>query len=381
MKKIELKTEQREDSVEQAVKELKNGKMLIVTDSDDRENEGDLFMCAQDINAEAVNFMAMYARGLICTPLTEERAQQLRLEPMVQQNEDGRRTAFTVSVDARNNISTGISAQDRCTTIQLLVNEDAAPKDFVRPGHIFPLIARRGGVLVRAGHTEAMVDLCRLAGKDPVGVICEIMNADGTMARLSDLEHFASGHDIAMVTIKDLMAYRLRREKIVFLSGQSRIQSSYGEVLVKSFQTNLDDRVHVAVLFGEIDPAEPVLVRVHAESSIDSLLGLERPESSQSMALRHLEKSGTGVFLFIKESSSTILGKLQLQGEARKIEGEELIGYEEQDDRLRNYGIGAQILSQLGIRQLRLLTNHPRPIVGLEAFNLTITETVPFGSL
>ena len=191
MEDAPLKTDQREQSVEQAIDALKQGKMIIVTDSDDRENEGDLFMCAQDVDAEAVNFMALHARGLICTPLTEERAQQLRLEPMVQQNEDGRRTAFTVSVDARNNISTGISAQDRCTTIQLLVNEDATPKDFVRPGHIFPLIARRGGVLVRAGHTEAMVDLCKLAGKDPVGVICEIMNPDGTMARLPDLECFA----------------------------------------------------------------------------------------------------------------------------------------------------------------------------------------------
>lgn len=378
MEDAPLKTDQREQSVEQAIDALKQGKMIIVTDSDDRENEGDLFMCAQDVDAEAVNFMALHARGLICTPLTEERAQQLRLEPMVQQNEDGRRTAFTVSVDARNNISTGISAQDRCTTIQLLVNEDATPKDFVRPGHIFPLIARRGGVLVRAGHTEAMVDLCKLAGKDPVGVICEIMNPDGTMARLPDLESFAEEHQIVMVTIKDLMAYRLRREKIVFLSGQSRIHSKYGDVLVKSFQTKLDDRVHVAILFGEIDPAEPVLVRVHAESSIDSLLGLENPDSSQAMALRHLQQAGSGVFLFIKESSSTILGKLQLQGDAGKIDGE-LVGYEEQDDRLRNYGIGAQVLNQLGIRQLRLLTNHPRPIVGLEAFDLTITETVSYG--
>lgn len=377
MKKTDEDRSTAESNVNIAIDALKSGQMIIVTDSTDRENEGDLFICAEDADARAVNFMAMQARGLICAPLTEERAVQLKLEPMVQQNEDGRRTAFTVSVDARNNISTGISAQDRCTTIQLLADDDATPKDFVRPGHIFPLIARKGGVLVRAGHTEAMVDLCRLAGKKPVGVICEIMNEDGTMARYKDLQNFAATHDLKMLTIKDLMEFRLRREKLVQLTGQSRVQSSYGEVLVKSFQTSLDERVHTAVLFGDIDPEEPVPVRVHAESSVESLLGLNAEDRSIESAMQALSKAESGAFILIKESSASMLGKLQLQGDAGKIEGE-LAGYEEQDDRLRNYGIGAQILSQLGIRKLILMTNHPRPIVGLEAFSLEVVKTVRF---
>ncbi len=365
--KIQLAT------VEEAIEEFRQKRMIIITDSEDRENEGDLVMAAEDITPEAVNFMASEARGLICVPLTAARATELNLKPMVENNEDLRLTAFTVSVDARNNITTGISAHDRYETIRLLSDPRSQATDFVRPGHIFPLVSREGGVLVRAGHTEASLDFCRLAGKKPVAVICEIMKEDGTMARLPDLAKFAKKHKLKIVTIRDLIEYRRHREKMIHLAADVKIPTAYGEFRARAFTTALDERVHIALTLGEISGDKPVLVRVQAENILHDLLNPEFLEraGSISAALKHIAKNKNGVLLIIRQHGVTLLNELKkFDTKTPSPLGQEAV--------LRDYGIGAQILVMLGVRKLRLLTNNPRRVAGLEGYGLEITGTEEF---
>lgn len=345
-----------------ALAEFRAGKMLIVTDSEDRENEGDLVLAASDITPEAVNFMAKFGRGLICVPLTTARARELNLQPMVRRNEDVRRTAFTVSVDAREKTSTGISAHDRYFTIKKLADPEAKARDFARPGHIFPLVARDGGVLVRAGHTEAAVDLCRLTGKVPVGVICEIMNSDGTMARMADLIKFSREHRLPILTIEALIEYRRKSEQIVTLLHKGKLKTKWGDFTAYYYNSTTDDNVHVALVWGKLSTAKPVLVRVHREDVFADVFHSPARKNYLPIddAMNALTKNRQGVFIFLGQKTSQIFGA-------------ELSGNE---SALRQYGIGAQILNQLGVKKIRLLTRNPRRVIGLEAFGLEIVETV-----
>jgi 3,4-dihydroxy 2-butanone 4-phosphate synthase/GTP cyclohydrolase II len=339
------------------------GGMLIVTDSEDRENEGDLVLAASDATPEAVNFMAKYGRGLICVPLTTERARELNLQPMVRRNEDVRRTAFTVSVDAKEKTSTGISAHDRYYTIKKLADPTSTANDFMRPGHIFPLIAREGGVLVRAGHTEAAVDLCRLTGKTPVGVICEIMNSDGSMARMIDLLKFSREHKLPILTIEALIEYRRKSEQTVTLLHKGKLRTRWGEFTAYYFSSSTDENVHVALVLGKVNGTSPVLVRVHREDVFADVFHCPTRKTYMPIddAMQALLRSKKGVFIFIGQKTSQIFGSESSDG----------------DSGLRQYGIGAQILNQLGVKKIRLLTRNPRKVVGLEAFGLEIIETVP----
>ena len=348
--------------VEEALAAFAAGKMLIVTDSEDRENEGDLVLAADDTTPEAVNFMAKYGRGLICVPVTAARAKELNLQPMVKRNEDVRRTAFTVSVDAKEKTSTGISAHDRQITIQMLADPASRAKDFMRPGHIFPLVARDGGVLVRAGHTEAAVDLCRLTGKRPVGVICEIMNHDGTMARMPDLMKFAREHDLPILTIEALIEYRRRKEQTVTFLQKSKLKTKWGEFSAYYFSSATDDNVHLALTVGKISAAKPVTVRVHREDVLADVFSSPTRKNYLPVddAMAALSREKSGVFIFIGQKSSQVF--------ATEGGGD--------DSSLRQYGIGAQILGHLGVKKIRLLTRNPRRVVGLEAFGLEIVGTV-----
>ncbi|HNE19619.1 MAG TPA: 3,4-dihydroxy-2-butanone-4-phosphate synthase [Turneriella sp.] len=345
-----------------ALAAFRAGKMLIVTDSEDRENEGDLVLSATDTTPEAVNFMAKYGRGLICVPVTTSRAKELNLQPMVRRNEDVRRTAFTVSVDAKEKTSTGISAHDRFFTIQKLADPASKARDFMRPGHIFPLVARDGGVLVRAGHTEAAVDLCRLTGKAPVGVICEIMNSDGTMARMPDLMKFAREHKLPILTIEALIEYRRKSEQTVTLLQKGKLKTRWGEFTACYYNSSTDDNVHVALVLGKVDGNTPVTVRVHREDVFADVFHSPTRKNYLPIddAMAALLKSKKGVFIFLGQKTSQIFGSESSDG----------------DSGLRQYGIGAQILNQLGVKKIRLLTRNPRKVVGLEAFGLEITETV-----
>jgi 3,4-dihydroxy 2-butanone 4-phosphate synthase/GTP cyclohydrolase II len=345
-----------------ALAAFRAGKMLIVTDSEDRENEGDLVLAASDATPEAVNFMAKYGRGLICVPLTTGRAKELNLQPMVRRNEDVRRTAFTVSVDAKEKTSTGISAHDRFLTIKKLADPTSKAKDFRRPGHIFPLVARDGGVLVRAGHTEAAVDLCRLAGKPPVGVICEIMNSDGTMARMPDLKKFSREHKLPILTIEALIEYRRKSEQTVTLLHKGKLKTRWGEFTAYYYNSSTDDNVHIALALGRIDGNSPVTVRVHREDVLADLFHspTRRNYLPIDEAMAALVKNKKGVFIFLGQKTSQIFGSESGDG----------------DTVLRQYGIGAQILNNLGVKKIRLLTRNPRKVVGLEAFGLEIVETV-----
>ncbi len=351
-------------NVAEALAAFKAGKMLVVTDSEDRENEGDLVLSAEDTTPEAVNFMAKYGRGLICVPVTATRARELNLQPMVKRNEDERRTAFTVSVDAKEKTSTGISAQDRFYTIKKLAEPASRAKDFMRPGHIFPLVARDGGVLVRAGHTEAAVDLCRLTGKQPVGVICEIMNSDGTMARMPDLMKFAREHRLPILTIEALIEYRRKSEQTVAFSHKTKLKTKWGEFTAYYYNSATDDNIHLALTVGKVDGNAPVLVRVHREDVLADVFKTPVRKNYLPIddAMSALTKAKKGVFLFLGQKSSQALGD------------------SEADSTLRQYGIGAQILNHLGVKKIKLLTRNPRRVVGLEAFGLEIVETATGGN-
>ncbi|MBW1742283.1 MAG: bifunctional 3,4-dihydroxy-2-butanone-4-phosphate synthase/GTP cyclohydrolase II [Deltaproteobacteria bacterium] len=370
-------------TIDQAIKDITEGKMVILVDDEDRENEGDLTVAAERVTPEIVNFMAKHGRGLICLSLAADKVETLELPPMADNNTSRFQTAFTVSIEARHGVTTGISAADRATTIQAAIADDAKPYDLVRPGHVFPIRARKGGVIVRSGQTEGSVDLARLAGLKPAGVICEIMNEDGKMARMPDLEPFSEEHGLGICTIADLIEYRLRTECFVHPVATTMIPTAIaGEFKTIVYENDVDDFLHIALVKGEIDPDKPVLVRVHSECLTSDVFGSMRCDCGEQLhaALHMIEQEGVGVVLYIRQEGRGIglLNKMrayELQDQGHDtVEANEILGF--QPD-LRNYGIGAQILVQLGVREMRLMTNNPKKIVGLQGYGLSVVEQVP----
>ena len=374
------------DSVEEVVRDIRAGKMVIVTDDADRENEGDLVMAAEKATAAAVNFMATHGRGLICAPITQARAESLGLERMARENREAHKTDFTVAVDAARGISTGISAADRARTIGVLANPKARPGDLVQPGHIFPLRAKDGGVLRRAGHTEAGVDLARLAGLEPAAVICEIMNDDGTMARLPELLAFKEKHGLKICSIQDLIAYRRRSERLIEREQVVKMPTAFGEFDLHLYRSLVDGTHHLALVKGRISKGRATLVRVHSECLTGDIFGSLRCDCGSQLhrALQQIEAAGEGVVLYMRQHEGRGIGlpakihayKLQEEG-LDTVEANVKLGFAPE---LRDYGVGAQILYDLGVRKMRFMTNNPKKVIGLEGYGLKIVEVVPLKS-
>ena len=370
-------------TIQEAIEDIKNGKMVILCDNEDRENEGDLTMAAEKITPEAINFMAKYGRGLICLSLTENRVEQLELPMMVKENTSAFETAFTISIDAQKGTTTGISAADRATTVLAAIADDAKPEDLSRPGHIFPLRSKKGGVLCRTGQTEGSVDLSRLAGLKPAGVICEIMKDDGTMARMPDLEIFAKEHGLKIITVADLIKYRLQYESLVNRVVTTVIPTIYGgEFKAITYESEVDNNQHIALIKGEWKEEDEVLVRVHSECLTGDALGSLRCDCGEQLhaAMDMIEREGRGLIVYMRQEGRGIgfLNKMKayaLQDEGKDtVEANEALGFGAD---LRDYGVGAQIIRDLRIRKMRLMTNNPKKIVGLEGYGLIVSERVP----